>query len=276
LPEIIISLVLLSLILFGTFKYIRKREDFKRSLNLTFLKVTLPKKESDLDEKKETTKDFKEMVGLMEQLYASLKSIHSSKIIKKILGQDLISFEYIAHEDEILFYVVIPKAYKFLIEKQINWFYTDAIIEETTEVNIFKNRKYSEGTYINVAKNSLFPFKTYQKLESDPINNITWALSKLEEDESAVIQVLLKPINDDWQHHSAKASSKIMSGKTVGFSLNPFKLIMKFFGMILSSQGDDDKSSYRWWDDTSALSSERAKTVDEKWDKTGFETIIRI
>ena len=69
--ETIISLILLSIIIFGTLKYIRKREDFKRSLNLTFLKVTLPKKESDLDEKKETTKDFKEMVGLMEQLYAS-------------------------------------------------------------------------------------------------------------------------------------------------------------------------------------------------------------
>jgi len=40
--------------------------------------------------------------------------------------------------------VVIPKAYKFLIEKQINGFYTDAIIEETTEINIFKDRKYSE------------------------------------------------------------------------------------------------------------------------------------
>ena len=273
--ETIISLVLLSIIIFGSLKYIRKREDFKRSLNLTFLKVTLPKKESDLDEKKETTKDFKEMVGLMEQLYASLKSIHSSKIIKKILGQDLISFEYIAHEWEILFYIVIPKAYKFLIEKQINGFYTDAIIEETTEVNIFKDRKYSEGTYVHAVKNFLFPIKTYQKLESDPINNITWALSKLEEDESAVIQMIVKPISDDWQHHSAKASSKMMSGKSIGFSLNPFKLIMKFIWMIISSWWDDEKTPNNQ-NDTSALSSERAKTVDEKWDKTGFETIIRV
>jgi hypothetical protein len=34
----------------------------------------------------------------MEQLYASLKSIYSGKLLTKILGQDLISFEYIAHE----------------------------------------------------------------------------------------------------------------------------------------------------------------------------------
>jgi hypothetical protein len=61
------------------------RVNFKRTLNLSFLRVTLPKKESDLDEKKETTKDFKEMVGLMEQLLASLKSIYSSKIISRII-----------------------------------------------------------------------------------------------------------------------------------------------------------------------------------------------
>jgi hypothetical protein len=55
------------------------------------------------------------------------------------------------------------------------------------------------------------PVRTYQKLESDPINNITNAFSKLEEDESAVIQILLKPIVDDWQTKSTKASTKILS-----------------------------------------------------------------
>jgi len=78
------------------------------------------------------------MVALMEQLLSSLKSTYSHKIIKKLLGQDLISFEYVAHEQEILFYIVCPKNYQKLIEKQVNGFYTDAIIEETREVNIFE------------------------------------------------------------------------------------------------------------------------------------------
>jgi len=41
---------------------LKKKSDFNRALNLSFLKITLPKKDSDLDEKKETTKDFKEMI----------------------------------------------------------------------------------------------------------------------------------------------------------------------------------------------------------------------
>ena len=271
---LILLIIAISWIIF--IKILRKKEDFKRALKLSFLKITLPKKDSDLDEKKETTKDFKEMVWLMEQLYSSLKSIYSWKILKKILGQDLISFEYIAHEGEINFYVVVPKNYKNLVEKQINWFYSDAIIEETTEVNIFKNRKYHKWTYLNTTKEFFYPVKTYQKLESDPINNITNAFSKLEEDESAAIQILLKPIDDDWQSECASRSSKMMKWKNASFSLNPLKMILSLLEILMSSWEDDKNPMDKWEWETSALTQERAKTVDEKWDKTGFEAVIRI
>lgn len=253
--------------------FVRMRVNFKRTLNLSFLKVTLPKKESDLDEKKETTKDFKEMVGLMEQLLASLKSVYSSKIISKIIWQDIISFEYIAHENEVLFYVVVPKKYKNLIEKQINSFYTDAVIEETTEVNIFENKKYLESTYLNITKRFFYPIKTYIKLESDPINNITNALSKLEEDESATVQILLRPTWDDWQKDCTTSSSKIMKWKKVWFSLNPLKLFIWLVNMFSTPE---DGNTPKDENETSALTQERAKTVDEKADKTGYEVVIRV
>lgn len=271
--EALILSILLVLITIIIVYFFRRKYDYKRTLNLTFLKITLPKKDSDLDEKKETQRDFKETIWVMEQLYSSLKSLYSKKLIKKILWQDIISFEYLAHEWEIYFYVVIPKEYKFLIEKQINWFYTDAIIEETTEVNIFENRKFFEAKYISTKKEFFFPLKTYQKLESDPINNITNAFSKLEEDESAVVQILLRPIDDDWQAKSSKASRRIMDWKNSLFTLNPFKLLINFIWAFSMS---DDKSSPQDSNNTSALTQERAKTVDEKWDKTWFETIIRV
>ena len=115
---------------------IREQENMKRSDNIIFLKITMPKKDSDHDEKKETSKDFKEQISIMEQLFASLKSIYSSKILKKILGQDILSLEYIATEGQIFFYIVCPRQYRKLIEKQINGFYTDAIIEESEKPNI--------------------------------------------------------------------------------------------------------------------------------------------
>ena len=270
----ILSLILFLIAVIFIFVFVlRIRSNFKRTLNLSFLRVTLPKKESDLDEKKETTKDFKEMIGLMEQLLSSLKSIYSSKIISKILWQDIISFEYIAYEGEIFFYVVVPKKYKNLIEKQINWFYTDAVIEESTELNIFENKKHIESTYINTAKNFFYPIKTYTKLESDPINNIANSLSKLEEDESATIQILLRPTWDNWQKDTTSASSKIMKWKKAWFSLNPLKL---FIGLIDMFSTSEESTPWKDENETSALTQERAKTVDEKADKTGYEVVIRV
>ena len=272
--NLIVSLaIVLAIIITVAIIIIRKKNAFNKSLKLSFLKITMPKKDSELDEKKETTKDFKEMIWLMEQLLASLKSVYSWKIMKKILWQDLISLEYIAHENEILFYVVVPKNYKILVEKQINWFYTDAIIEETTQINIFKDRKYIQSTYLNTVKEFYFPIKTYQKLESDPINNITNAFSKLDEWSSASIQILLKPIDDDWQWESAKESSKIMNWKKSYFTLNPIKIFLGLISIFLNNNDSKDNENKN---NSSALTQERAKTVDEKWDKTGYETIIRI
>lgn len=267
---VIIGLLLLII----TIYILRKNENLKRTLRLSFLRVTMPKKNSDLDEKQETQKDFKEVISIMEQLLASLKSIQSSKIKTKILWQDHFSLEYIAHHGEIYFYIVCPYEYKDLFEKQVNGFYPDAIIEETPEVNIFSGRRYFTGTYLDLIKDFYYPIKTYQKLESDPINTITNAFSKLAEDESCVVQILLKPVSDDWQDECSEISSKIMEGKKARFSLNPMKLIISLFELFVMNSEDSKEPSPQ--NKTSALTQERAKTVDEKAEKTGYETIIRI
>ncbi|MCH8518987.1 type IV secretion system DNA-binding domain-containing protein [Candidatus Gracilibacteria bacterium] len=253
--------------------FVRKYLEHKKALGLAFLRVTLPKKDSDLDQKKETTKDFKEMVSLMEQLLASLKSLYSQKILRKILGQETMSLEYITHENEIFFYVVCQKFSKKLIEKQINSFYTDAVIEETREVNIFEKQKYFASTYIHTAKSFAYPIKTYQKLESDPINNITNAFSKLDENQSGSLQIILKPIADSWQGISTEISGRMLQGKKHFFTLNPLKILIGFFDIFFTSNDDSQKSPES---SSSALTQDRAKTVDEKDDKTGYQVVIRI
>jgi len=108
---------------------------------MVFLRILIPKKESEQDDRKETSRDFKEAISLMEQLLASLKSLYSGGLKSKFFGQDYISLEYIAYKQEIYFYVVVPKKAKNLIEKQISAFYSDAVIDETEEIDIFKDKK---------------------------------------------------------------------------------------------------------------------------------------
>lgn len=254
---------------------LREKTAYKRSKDLVFLNVLMPRQDSDLDEKKNTFRDFRDSIHQMDQLLSSLKSTYSQRFLDKFLGQSTFSLEYVLKDSEIYFYVVIPKKLKKLFEKQINWFYSDAIIEETEEINIFEWKKYYEWTYLYLAKEYFFPIKTYSKLEIDPINNITNAFSKVWEDESCAIQIMLKPIWDDWQEASADKSSELMKWKVKKMSLNPFKILGKIFS-VLFWDSDEWNSLNKDENTTSALTQERAKIVDEKWDKTGFEVVIRI
>lgn len=134
-------LILIIIILSTVFLYTKRRIDFRRSIDMVFLRILIPKKESEQDDRKETSRDFKEAISLMEQLLASLKSLYSGGLKSKFFGQDYISLEYIAYKQEIYFYVVVPKKAKNLIEKQISAFYSDAVIDETEEIDIFKDKK---------------------------------------------------------------------------------------------------------------------------------------
>ena len=49
-----------------------------------------------------------------------------------------------------------------------------------------------------------FPIRTYQKLESDSMNSILSALGRLDVTESACVQILLRPVDDDWQEKIKK------------------------------------------------------------------------
>lgn len=207
LSELILILVSLTLLLSVAFLYTKRRIDFRRSIDMVFLRILIPKKESEQDERKETTRDFKEAISLMEQLLASLKSLHSGGLKSKLFGQDYISLEYIAHKQEIYFYVVVPKKAKNLIEKQISAFYPDVVIDETEEIDIFGDKKVVKGVELVLSKSFHYPIKTYQKLESDPMNTILSTLGKLSETEAASIQILLSPISDTWQK-SVKKTEK--------------------------------------------------------------------
>lgn len=152
LPEIILTICSTALILAVLFWRTYIRIAHRRSLDMVFLRVVIARKDSDQDEKRETVKDFREQISIMEQLLASLKSLHSSGFLTWLFGQEHLSLEYVAHENEIYFYVVVPRRFQLLVEKQIIALYPDSIIEETDEVNIFEGRSAISAEALRLKK----------------------------------------------------------------------------------------------------------------------------
>ena len=136
--EVIFIIITVTTIVSIFYIVTRRKIALKRSLDMTFLRVIIGRKDSDKDEKNDTVKDFREQISIMEQLLASMKSLYSSTAMGWLFGQEYLSLEYVAHHQEIYFYLVVPKRAKLLVEKQVLGFYPDSFIEETDEVNIFE------------------------------------------------------------------------------------------------------------------------------------------
>ncbi|MCC6643812.1 type IV secretory system conjugative DNA transfer family protein [Candidatus Peregrinibacteria bacterium] len=253
----------------------------KRSLNMVFLKVQLPKKEGrDEGESDQTSgaKDFKEAIGVAGQLFDSLHSIHSGKWKNQFTGEDFISLEYVVIEDQIYFYFVVPADLASLVEKQITGFYPDAMVEQTEEYNIFKPNSVTAATALTLKKPFMYPIKSFQRLNSDPINNLTNALSKLNFDDGAVIQIMIKP-TDNWQKAGRDEAKNILNQKPKKkkISLNPLRWILSAIEFMMDSGGGkkSDKgpeSASR----TTPMTDEEVKDLEQKNTSKGYETIIRI
>ncbi|MDZ4217016.1 MAG: hypothetical protein U1C97_01710, partial [Candidatus Gracilibacteria bacterium] len=115
----------------------------KRSLEMIFLKILVPKKEGKQEKEDEgemfgSSKDFIKQVGIMTQCLESLSALSSSRYwYRYFAGQNFYSLEIVATDGQIFFYVVIPHSQKSVFQKTLTSFYPDALIEEVEEYNLF-------------------------------------------------------------------------------------------------------------------------------------------
>jgi hypothetical protein len=263
--------------------FIRNRMNAHRMMNMVFLKVAVPRKESKEDSEKErdqfsSQKDFKEITGLMTHFFEAVHSVYHKEFIYFFLGQDFMSFEYVVLDGLVNFYIVLPRHLVNLVEKQLTAFYPDAYVEEVSDYNIFQKNGGAAGCYIKMDKHYMWPIKKYDQMTSDPLNNMVNSLSKIDKTEGAAIQIIIRPRKDGWQaggRKQAKSMYYASSGKGLDW-LNPLVWIRSFHEMMtgLSSSGQNDMSqqSHR----VTPMTDEIVKAVEEKNSKVGFDTVIRV
>lgn len=257
----------------------RARSNTARALDMVFLKVLIPRKESDKDKQEttsgQTSEGFKEAIGVMEHFYTSLHSIYKSRLSAFLYGTDFISLEYVLINEQVAFFVVLPRRLANLLEKQLTSFYPEAVIEQVEDYNIFLPDSRQASAYMTLGKNYGYPLKTAKTMDSDPINSIVNSLSKFGKDETAAIQIMIRPVKSGWQKKCKSIASTLQGGKSSsGFSLNPLNLISAVLEMLFQGGGDDKKAPEA--NKPTPLIDEAIKALGEKSNSTGYESIIRI
>jgi predicted ribonuclease YlaK len=184
-----------------------------RGLNMTLYEVVLPEEAVGDSEKKNKT--LKELISSMEQFLAGMLSV-TSKDDSKSYKENYIVLE-IANangSDQFIFYVAVPNVHKALFEKQIISVYHNAkLTEATSDYNIFNGDGVSLGSYLAPTTNAVYPFKTYESFDHDPLNVILNSFSKIEKDgEGASIQIIFAPKEDWYNKKYNYAIEKIEKG----------------------------------------------------------------
>jgi len=163
--------------------------------------IRLPKEKPKEDDKEFTVQKLHEEIAVAETIFAGIGGLSAQKGFRSwFFGRDdHFSFEIVASDKKIYFYVITPKANARYIEQQIHANYPDALIEEVEDYNIFSRRGEVMSNWLKTKKSFVFPLKTYNKMETDPMNSIVNIMSKLEKDESMVVQVVVRSALSRWQ-----------------------------------------------------------------------------
>lgn len=282
----IIAIVLIWLI-YSLFSTNKKEYDVARILNTRVFLVTIPKEGPARQENaNEPPQDFRQIISVAEQMFASFASWHSGNLKNKLLkNQEQISFEIIAQDGLIKFYVACPKMFEEMVEKQINAYYPAAHLEKIKNPNIFQlpsGQGQFASAMLKQGQKFVLPLKTYTQLESDPLSGITNAMSKLDQNSTAAFQMIIRPTDNNWRRASTITSSKIQEGKTTVNSEKWYaKAAVGAFDMASGavhngSSKPGESQGEKPYKPITPMQEGLLKAINEKAAKTGFEVVMRL
>ena len=227
---LILAMVGLWMFLMQWFKY-KNREEV--SLRFVVMQILVPR-------------DNEVKIEAAEQMFASLYSIKKGGFWQKFQAQQHLSFEIVARQEEIKFFVACHADLASLVEKQISGAYPGAEVKVIEEPNIFSEEGVVGFAELAVRDKSYLPLKTFKDLATDPLSLITTTLAKMGEGEAAAIQILISPADSEWSS----------AGKA-------------YLSSLKKAEADPEKASFK-------VSPEDMQAVDTKVGKPGFLTTIRL
>ena len=145
-----------------------------------------------------------------ENMFASLHGL----LRVEPTEQEHISFEIASDSTGIHFYVWCPSHLKDFISGQIYAQYPSA------EVRLLERDYMQEdlaglstcGESLVLTKESFFPLRTFRDFEVDPMAAVTGAMSEIKEGERIWMQIIVRPVPDNWQGAGHQYAQEVKTG----------------------------------------------------------------
>ena len=238
---------------------VKEKSPFFKSLKMTLFEISLPQAK----EEEGKQKNLKELVSKMEQFYAGMLSVSSEKDGPNYFSIELANAN---KSEEFIFYVSVPDTKKGLFEKQILSIFPEAkIFEKKDDYNIFNEQGVSVGSFALQGSNHIYPLKTYEQFDYDPLNVILNSFSKLKgEGEGAGIQLIFKPVGEKYTSFYKRALKDFSKGMKLKEAINMNRL--SFFGetkKVFKEISDGFAGSKKEKDKEKGLADQKSLEMDK-------------
>lgn len=262
-------------------KVFREQKNYERGLKMVPLLIHLPPLSEDTDGGGRDVRDVnEENISKAQVMYDIISSTIQTGFKNRFYGQRHIAFEIVGSKGFVNFYASVPVVLIDVVRQAIVSAYPTARVEEVAEHNIFSPVGKISGTLggeFSLKEPFAYPIATYQEIKRDAIQSLLNALSTLEKDDGAGIQILLRPAPSGWRKQAHTIASKKRKGKDgkkgSQLAMSVLKDMAKAPLKAPESKGDDKGSDKP---DLSSLDQAILDSIDDKTRYPGFEVLIRV
>lgn len=261
----------------------RQRRDIKnyeRGLKMVPLLIHLPPTSEDTESNGRDVRDVTdENISKAQIIYGIIASTLQKGFKAKFYGQRHFAFEIVASKGFVYFYAAVPVALTEVVKQAVVSAYPAARLEEATEHNIFNKVGKLSGTVggqLNLKESYAYPIATYQDVKRDAMQALLNALSTLDREDGAGIQILMRPADPVWRKNAIEAANKKRKGdssKKGGEQLLGLgKDIATAFVKPPEAKGGDKDNKK----DISGLDQALIDSIEDKTRQPGYEVLIRV
>jgi len=244
---------------------------YNQSKKIRFLQVRVPKnavaRSSDI-EASDHISTMKDNIALMNQVYKNFYAISDPDLLKKKLWDNYISMEIVVENEVIKFFVGVPEDHLLTVQKMIASFYPWALVEIVSQPKLLEAWKYMAGGEFTLTKESVYPIKTYESFEADPMDSLLSAFSHVWKHEKVCFQILVEPLSEKWLKDMRKEWEKIKKNEKKWFSKLMHDLFTSEKKKEEDKKNDENKNKHNF-------SQQQLSDFDKKMDDELFKVKIK-
>lgn len=215
---------------------------------------------------------IQEKIAIAETIYSAIGGLKAERGFRAWLygRTDALALEIVAHKGLVTFYLTVPRYLQTFVEQQVHAQYPDAQLDLVEDYNIFSPNSVIVGGFLKLRRNVGVPIRTFKKMDTDPLNALTNALSKVPENEGVVIQYIVRSAKREWRDKGRKIIGNMQKGMSYDDAEKGPK--NSWFSKQKDEEGKMEMAQRR-----PTKSEEEIMTgITEKLSKAGMDVNIRI